>query len=185
METNARVLSRQLRTGSGRFLSNRRTIAGLALGAAGSMGLISLYQMGLIEHLPEPPLPWLDADRVDAAPEAYQRMGLPMPDAALGLVSYGTTVALAAMGGADRTTEQPWIPLAMAAKVGVDAVQAAKLTWEQWAEHRAFCSWCLLAAGLTFAAVPLAIPEARAALRRPGGQADGYEEIAREAGSWT
>jgi hypothetical protein len=47
---------------------------------------------------------------------------------------------------------------------GIDAVQAAKLTWEQWAKHRAF-SWCLLAAGATFAAVLLMIPAARAALR--------------------
>ena len=53
----------------------------------------------------------------------------------------------------------------MAAKGGIDAVRAAKLTWKQPAEHRASCSWCLLAAGATFAAVPLVIPEARAALR--------------------
>ena len=50
-------LSRQLRQGSGEFLSRRRKTAGLAFTAAGSMGLISLYQMGIIEHLPEAPRP--------------------------------------------------------------------------------------------------------------------------------
>ena len=73
-------LSRDLRTGSSRILQNRRGVAGLSLLASGSIGLISLYQLGLICLLPEPPLPGLDADRVDDSPEAYARMRLPMPD---------------------------------------------------------------------------------------------------------
>jgi hypothetical protein len=75
------------------------------------------------------------------------------------------TMGLAAMGGQDRETKQPWIPLALAVKVFFDAAQAGKLTVDQWTKHRACCFWRLLAAGGTFATVPLAIPEARAALR--------------------
>jgi hypothetical protein len=175
----SRELSHELRHGSGRFLESRRCVVGLSLLAAGSMGLIALYQMGILKHLPEPRLPYLDADEVDAAPEACNRLGLPVPDAALGFVSYGTTLALAAAGGRDRADERPWIPLALAAKVGIDAVQAAKLTWEQWAKHRAFCSWCLLAASATFAAVPLVIPEARAALRSISGRSRASSEAER------
>ncbi|QDV33377.1 vitamin K epoxide reductase family protein [Tautonia plasticadhaerens] len=160
------LLSRQLRQGSSPFLRNRRAVAGLGLLAAGSMGLITLYQMGLIRHLPEPRLPGLDADRVDAAPEAYARMRLPMPDAPLGLVSYATTIALASAGGLDRSRTHPWLPIALLAKTAIDALQAGKLTWEQWDRHRAFCSWCLLAAGATAAALPLTIPEARDGLDR-------------------
>lgn len=160
---NGAELSRELREGTGENLDRRRNLTKLALVAAGSMAVITLYQMGIIDHLPEPPLPGLDADKVDAAPEAYEK--LDMPDAALGLVSYATTLALATMGGKDRAHSHPWIPLALAAKVTVDAAQAGKLTVEQWTEHRAFCSWCLLAAGATFAAVPLVFPEAKSALR--------------------
>ena len=80
-------------------------------------------------------------------------------------------MGLAAMGGADRATQRPWIPLALAAKVLVDAAQSGKLTVDQWTKHRAFCFWCLLAAGATFATVPLALPEARAALDRVMTQA--------------
>jgi hypothetical protein len=98
-------LSRQLRQGSGKFLARRRKIAGLALTAAGSMGLISLYQMGIIEHLPEPPLPRFDADKVDAAAEAYAKLST--PDAVIGLGNYAATLGLAAMGGQDRATERP------------------------------------------------------------------------------
>jgi len=132
------------------------------------MALISLYQMGIIEHLPEPPLPHFDADKVDAAAEAYAKLST--PDAVIGLGNYAATLGLAAMGGQDRATERPWIPLALAAKVAFDAVQAGKLSVDQWTEHRAFCFWCLLAAGSTFAAVPLVVPEANAhaARNRPG-----------------
>ncbi len=84
-----RELSRQLRRGSGGDLRRRRGIVGLSLLASASMGLITLYQMGIIRHLPEPPLPGLDADEVDASGEAYAR--LQTPDAALGLerISFG------------------------------------------------------------------------------------------------
>ncbi|MCA1669726.1 MAG: hypothetical protein LC793_20515 [Thermomicrobia bacterium] len=50
-------LSEQLRHGEGNDLRRRRAVVGLSLVAVGSMGLISLYQMGIIKHLPEPPLP--------------------------------------------------------------------------------------------------------------------------------
>jgi uncharacterized membrane protein len=93
-----------------------------------------------------------------------------MPKALLGLGSYAATAILAAMEAADRVQRQPWIPVALGAKVLVDAVQAGKVTWEQWARQRAFCFWCLLAAGATWATLPLALPEASVAVRRLLGQ---------------
>ena len=158
---NPEELSRQLRQGSSRFLRHRRGTVGLSLAAIGSLGMVSLYQVGIIRRVPEPPLPFLDADGVDAAPEAYEV--LDTPDAVLGIASYALTAALAAAGGEDRARERPWLPLALAGKVAFDVVQAGKLTLEQWTEHRAFCLWCL-AAGSSFAAAPLVLPEARASL---------------------
>jgi hypothetical protein len=73
-------------------------------------------------------------------------------------------LGLAAMGGQARAKTHPWIPLALAAKVALDALFAAKLTLDQATKHRAFCFWCLLAASATFAQLPLVLPEARAAL---------------------
>lgn len=157
----ANELSRELREGEGGYLPQRRGIVALGLAAAGSMSLIALYQMGILRHLPEPPLPGFDADKVDASAEAYSK--LQIGDAFLGLGSYAATIGLAAMGGADRAQTQPWIPLALLAKTGADAAQAAKLTVDQWTKHEAFCFWCLLAATATFAALPLAVPEALAA----------------------
>jgi len=162
-EENATRLSRELRTQTSPDLRRRRGIVGLSMLASATMGLIALYQTGLIKHLPEPPLPMLDADKVNGSPQAYERFAT--PDAILGLGSYAATMGLAAMGGADRLRTMPWVPLALAAKVAFDAANAAKLTADQWTKHRAFCLWCLLAASATFAMVPLAIPETIAAAR--------------------
>jgi uncharacterized membrane protein len=157
-------LSEQWRHGNSDGLRRRRGIVGLSLVAIGSMGLISLYQMGIITHLPEPPLPHLDADTVDASPEAYSRFAT--PDGALGIGSYALTMGLAAMAGQDRARTQPWIPLALAAKVAFDTSQAVRLTIDQATKQKAFCFWCLLSAASTFATVPLVVPETRAALRQ-------------------
>jgi hypothetical protein len=158
------MLSMHLRRKRTPSLRRRRRIVGLSLTAAASMGLIGLYQMGIIRHLPEPPFPWFDADKVDASQEAYAKLAT--PDAFIGLTSYSITAMLAAMGGPDRAWTRPWLPLALAGKSVIDATQAARLSRDQWTVHRAFCFWCLVAAGATFATVPLTFGEARDAVRR-------------------
>jgi uncharacterized membrane protein len=158
--------SEQWRTGTGEHLVRRRRVAGLTLAAIGSLGIVALYQLGLIDHVPEPPIPGFDADAVDAAAEAYAILA--MPDAVLGIASYAVTLGLVAMSSEERTFARPWLPVALALKVSFDAVVATKLTRDQWTIHRAFCMWCLLAAGATFASVPLVVPEARSAVRSLG-----------------
>ena len=156
------LLSHQLRRGDGPYLDHRRRVVLCALVAAGAMTPIALYQMGLIRHLPEPRSRWLDADRIDASGDAYRL--LRTPDALLGLTSYGVTAILAGMAGADRHRRHPWLPLALGAKVLIDAAGAGYLTYKQWADFRKFCLYCLIGAGASFAMVPLAWPEVRAAL---------------------
>lgn len=160
----AERVSDDLRRDSDEFVRHRRSAARYMLVGAGALGLVSAYQLGLVKHLPDPPLPLLDSDTVDAAGEAY--WSLNTPDATLGVASYGVTLALVGMGPSDRAEETPWIPLAAAAKATLDALGAVLLTAEQGSKQRAFCFYCLLAAGATLAAIPHVLPEARVAWRR-------------------
>lgn len=157
----ARRLSRQLRRVQDPDLDRRRAVIALSLLSLGSTGLVALYQSGVIRHLPELPGRWLDADDVDAAPEAY-RAGV--GDAFLGLNSYAITALLAAAGGRRRAERHPWLPLLLLGKVVADTVIAGRLAQYQWSRFRAFCMWCLVTTAATAATVPLALPEALAAL---------------------
>jgi hypothetical protein len=98
-------LSRQLREDGDHSLARRRGIVACGLAAAGAMGVIALYQIGIIKHLPEPPLPGFDADKVDASEEAYSYFQT--PDAFIGLGSYAATMGLAAMGAKNRAETKP------------------------------------------------------------------------------
>lgn len=127
-----------------------------------AMIMVGLYQAGILKNLPEPDLPYFDADKVDSSGEAYSH--LEAGDGFLGLISYSVTATLAAMGPPDRSRRSPLLPLMLTSKAVVDTLQAARLTRNQWTKHRAFCSWCLVAAAATFATLPLTLPEARAAV---------------------
>ncbi len=159
-------LSADLREGSSKFLKNRRSIVGLSLFSAGVMGGIGLYQMGVFKKIPEPPLPRLNAEKVNGSAQAYSHLAT--PDALLGMTSYAITACLAGAGAQSRWKTHSWIPLGMAAKTILDAAMAGKLTVDQWTKYRAFCFWCLLTTAATLSVLPLAWPEARAALRQSG-----------------
>jgi hypothetical protein len=158
-----RVLSRELRFRTGPDLRRRRWVFGLSLLGTAAAQIVSLFQMGLVRRLPDPPVGPFDSVRVDASDYAYSR--LEMPDGPLMLVTYGVTAALAAAGGADRAERHPALPLALAAKTGFDAVSALRLAGEEWRENRAFCAYCQAATVASLVSFALALPEARRALR--------------------
>jgi uncharacterized membrane protein len=157
----AEAVSDALRRGSGPYLDGRRRTAALQMGAAATLGVVGLYQFGLLKSVPEPSLPGLGADAVDASGEAYEM--LKTPDATLGIASAGVSLVLAGMGGAKRHEEQPWIPLVLLAKSLFDASGGVYLFAEQVTKHKKVCSWCTASAALLLATVPAVLPEARAA----------------------
>jgi uncharacterized membrane protein len=152
-------------------LRRRRAAAGLSLLATTALGVVEAYQVGLLRTVPEPRWRLLGADEVDASGEAYHSFGT--PDAGLGIVSYGLTLALVAAGSARRAETEPWLPLLAAGKVLSDALNGGYLFAEQLSKHRAVCSWCTVAAAASVVTVPLVLPEARRAwtpLRRLLGE---------------
>ncbi len=162
--SSAEQLSDELRFGADDALQRRRAVAGLTLLTISSMGLIALYQLGVLKHLPEPPLPGLDAEKVNGSAQAYGLFAT--PDAVLGLGSYAVTLGLAAMGGKRRAESRPWIPLALAAKAAADLLQAANLTRISWTNYRSLSLYSLIAVVATFATLPLVVPEAVTSFRK-------------------
>jgi hypothetical protein len=159
---NPRQLSHELRTAVTADLTRRRWIIGLSLVGAAMGQIVTLYQTGIIGHLPDPPLSLFDSDRVDASDYAYRRLS--SPDAPLMLINYGVTAALAAAGGKDRAERQPLLPIALGLKTLIDALGALELGREEWSENKALCAYCQIATLCSLAAAALAIPEARAAI---------------------
>ena len=157
-------LSRELRLGDAPDLKRRRKVIGLSMIGAAAGIVVSLYQTGVIKHLPDPPPKKLfNSDKVDASDYAYKRART--PDGLAMLVTYGVTALLAGAGGEDRARRLPWLPLALAAKVASDVTTNMTLAREEWAENKAFCAYCQAANLASLVSVPFVIPEARKALR--------------------
>lgn len=97
----AQELSADLRTNDSGHMRRRRWVIGLSMLAEASLGLIALYQTGIIKHLPEPDWPYMNSEKVDASPAAYQRFSV--ADGILGMASYAATMSLAAAGKTDRS----------------------------------------------------------------------------------
>lgn len=159
----AERISDALRRDESTHLTARRRVALLQTVANVALSIVGLYQFGVLRRVPEPSLPGLDADAVDAAGEAYHL--LHTPDSALGIASAGLSLVLAGMGGPDRATQQPLLPLGLFAKSLADAAGGVYLTAEQLTKHRKICSWCTVSSLALVASVPAAWPEARDALR--------------------
>ncbi|MBD1841137.1 vitamin K epoxide reductase family protein [Coleofasciculus sp. FACHB-64] len=164
-------LSQELRKGQNPHMSRRRAIIGLSM-LGGSMGqLVTLYQTGIISHLPDPPGQTLfDADRVDASNYAYSRFN--SPDGPIMVLTYAITAWLAAAGGLDRARRNPLLPIAMGIKILIDVVTNLELAREEWSENKAFCEYCQVATVCSLTSLVLAAPEVIAATRALLGQGD-------------
>lgn len=150
-------LSHELRQDSTPDLDRRRWIIGLSTVGALMGQIVALYQTGILRDLPDPPLPGIDSARVDASSYAYSR--LDTPDGFMMVTNYAITAWLAAAGGKNRAQENPWLPLAMGAKLVVDSAIALRLAQEEWGENQALCAYCQVATLCSLASVAIALPE--------------------------
>jgi uncharacterized membrane protein len=161
-------LGRELREGTSPFLKRRRGILGLTLFSSAVLAGVALYQTGILKKLPQPSWRGFDAEKVNGSAEAYSI--LTIPDGLLGFASYAVTACLVGAGSEERSRMNPWLPITMGLKLLADAAFAGKLTLDECRKFQAFSLWSLLAASATFAALPLALPEAKAALHQLTGR---------------
>ncbi len=146
-------------------LRRRRAIIAVSLAGMTGMSLVSLFQTGVVKHLPELPLPGFDSDKVNGAAAAY-RWGV--PDATLAAMGCALNLPIAATGGEDRAREQPVVPLLAALKGALDAAIAARYLYEMPTKRGAWSSYSILAALVDWTVFGLTLPEARRALAEWG-----------------
>ncbi len=153
-------LRRELQNGDNKELNARRAIIGLSLLGIGAMTAVSLFQTGVIKHLPDPPIDGFDSDKVNSSDTAY---ALGVPDGTLSLASLAANIPIAAFGGENRAEEQPLVPLAFAAKASVEAVVAGWYFYQMPTKEKAWCGYCIVGAMANVGIAALSFVEAKKA----------------------
>ena len=160
---NPTQLSHELRLETSADLNRRRWLVGLSMLGATIGQVVSLYQTGIIKRLPDPPIPFIDSNKVNASDYAYKRMDT--PDALLMLLTYSVTAILAGAGGKNRAQTNPVLPIAMGIKTLADRALNLKLAREEWQGNKALCFYCQTATVVSAVSAALAVPEAVKAAR--------------------
>lgn len=155
---DAESIRNELRYGRSPELQRRRWISALCAVGVADFAIITLYQVGLIRHLPDPPGAIFDSDKVNGSRKAY---AYGVPDGAIGLGLYALTTALAGFGGTSRTGRHPGWDLALGAAVIAGVGGAANYLQDMIRNQERACPYCLTGAALNVAMVPLVIPLVR------------------------
>src|SRR3546814_13978507 len=123
-----------------------------------SMGIVSLLQMGIVKHLPDPPTrrPHFHSDKVNSSNEAY---GYGMPDGPLTLAAHAANIVLAAAGPPERFHDRPWLPLLASMISGTQAAVAAQILLLTIPNvDMAWCPFCITDAPTHFPMFALPLP---------------------------
>ena len=123
-------------------------------GAILSLLPVAAHQIGMIKHLADPPGDIFDSDRITASRMAHP---FSVPDALLGLASYGVTLGLLVA-----TRHTAYARMLLRAKLNVDAAAAATNVVRQVVTFRRICSWCTATALCTAVIVSCGRRSARA-----------------------
>ncbi len=158
-------LRRELQQSNESDLKVRRAIIGLSLLGMGAMTAVSLFQTGVIKHLPDPPIKNFDSDKVNSSDTAYV---LGVPDGTLSLASLAANIPLAAFGGKNRAEEQPLVPIAFAAKATVEAAVAGWYFYQMPTKEKAWCGYCIVGALANWSIAALSLVEAKRAWKALG-----------------
>jgi uncharacterized membrane protein len=141
----------------------QRAVIALSLVGIGSMSASALLQTGLLRHLPDPPLPGFNSDKVNLSREAFP---FGVPDGTLGVLSFAANLPLAGLTGANSAWVRRWALRAGVAKAIVDTGVALWYLYQMPAREKAWCVYCLAAQVCSLGILVLTLQDARETLRR-------------------
>lgn len=102
---------------------------------------IALYQLGVLNHLPDPPGKVFASDQITSSKAAHP---FGIPDSLLGLASYGTTLGLLVA-----SRKSSLCGYLLGAKLCMDGAAAGFNSVRQVVSFKRICSWCMVTAGAT------------------------------------
>lgn len=153
-------LRRELQESNESGVNLRRAVIGLSLLGIGAMTAVTLFQTGIVKHLPDPPIDSFDSDKVNSSETAY---ALGVPDGALSLASLAANIPLAAYGGENRAETMPLVPIVIAAKTTVEAAVAGWYFYQMPTKEKAWCGYCIVGALTNWSIAALTLIEAKRA----------------------
>jgi uncharacterized membrane protein len=115
-------------------LSSSVVLTGACCTALATLVPVALYQTGFLSRLPDPASALFDSEQITTSQAAHP---FGIPDALLGLGSFGTTLALILLA-------KRYMPARrlLGAKLTLDASAAAFNATRQVASFGKLCSWC-------------------------------------------
>lgn len=160
---NINAIRQQLRHGQSDSLKRRRNIALLSAFGILDFLLISLYQLGIIRHMPDPPGKIFNSDKANGSKEAYA-MGA--PDGPISLVLYALNIVLASAGGSSRSGRHPIFDLLLGGAILGSVVGSISYMYNMIFKQQKACIYCITGALLNFAMLRPLIPEVRKSLKQ-------------------
>ncbi|WPP52258.1 vitamin K epoxide reductase family protein [Catalinimonas niigatensis] len=160
---NITAIRHQLRQGQSESLKRRRKIA--LLSALGILDFIpiSLYQLGIIRHMPDLPGKIFDSDKANGSKDAYI-MGV--PDGPISLVLYGLNIVLASAGGSAKSGRHPIFDVLLGGVILGSVVGGISYMYNMIFKQQKACIYCITGALLNFSMLRPLIPEVRKSLKQ-------------------
>ena len=144
-----------LRNGHSEDLDRRRKVIGLSALGLIDFSVISMYQTGVINKLPDLPFDIFDSNMVNASKDAY-RFGA--PDGPISAVAYAATMVLASAGGNKETGRTPIMDVALGATVGGNAAGAIFYLHNMIFKQKKICLYCVTGAAINIASAVIIAP---------------------------
>lgn len=119
----------------------RRAIIATSIAGIATMAAVTLFQSGIVKHLPDPPQQDFDSEKVNSSEEAFS---YGTPDGALGIANHAANILLATSGSARRAQEAPWLPVAATLAAAPAALTSMQyLFYAMPVKEKAWCGYCV------------------------------------------
>lgn len=164
---NALAIRNELRNNDSDVMDKRRTIILLSALGLVDFSVISLYQTGIIEKLPDLPFAIFDSNKVNASKEAYQ---FGVPDGPVSAVAYAAIMVLAAAGGSEASGRKPVVDSLLGATIAGNTAGAVYYLHDMIFKQKKICLYCLAGAAINIASAVIAAPLVKRSVKQLFGR---------------